>query len=357
MIGLELARDPPRHLIAALGPGRRHRNHCGTFKPRRAALETQRAVEIDRQCALARLDCKVQARAAAARCLARCHAIGIARPLQRETAAAAERARQRAHVAGKGDIGKLQGLAARRIVQGGAAGEVQPIDRERGRIEGAVRGGPVDPSVAIKTKIEGHAGDGKLVGAPFAAQQVAQRELDVEPVGAHLAEIVDAADHHGSQPQGRRRQDARIEPARNPHRGADHLGGLGLELRPKLIPIDEIRPDQRSKQSNDEGNRQSEQRRLHGVSLWPKLPARRQYARAGESNIGPSMAKSQRRRESAESLTSHQLAGSRFNPRSTKVGRHSGFCASSSRRPGMRRSNVAMAISASMRASCAPRQK
>jgi hypothetical protein len=52
-----------------------------------------------------------------------------------------------------------------------------------------------------------------------------------------------------------------------------------------------------------------------------------------------------------------QLAGSRFTPRSAKVGRHSGFSASSSRRSGSRRSSVEIAISASMRASWAPRQK
>ena len=43
----------------------------------------------------------------------------------------------------------------------------------------------------------------------------------------------------------------------------------------------------------------------------------------------------------------HQLAGSLFRPRSTKVGRHSGFSASSSRRFGRRRNRVAMAISLS----------
>ena len=54
--------------------------------------------------------------------------------------------------------------------------------------------------------------------------------------------------------------------AADAHPCADHLGGLGLELRPELIPVDEIRPDQRGDQCNDKGNRQSEQRRLHGLS-------------------------------------------------------------------------------------------
>ena len=48
---------------------------------------------------------------------------------------------------------------------------------------------------------------------------------------------------------------------------ADNPRRFSLELRPELIPVDEVRPDQRGDQRNDEGNRQSEQRRLHGVSL------------------------------------------------------------------------------------------
>src|SRR4029077_6831529 len=44
------------------------------------------------------------------------------------------------------------------------------------------------------------------------------------------------------------------------------MARFGLELRPKLVPVYKMRPDQRGNQRNDEGNRQSEQRRLHGVS-------------------------------------------------------------------------------------------
>src|SRR5580692_2464643 len=51
------------------------------------------------------------------------------------------------------------------------------------------------------------------------------------------------------------------------HRRAHNPGRLGLELGPELIPVDEIRPDQRGYQRNDQGYRQPEQCRLHGVSL------------------------------------------------------------------------------------------
>ena len=53
----------------------------------------------------------------------------------------------------------------------------------------------------------------------------------------------------------------------------------------------------------------------------------------------------------------YQLAGRLWRPRKTNAGRHSGWSASSSLRLGKRRSRVEMAISASMRASYAPRQK
>jgi len=70
--------------------------------------------------------------------------------------------------------------------------------------------------------------------------------------------------------QRRGRQQARIQFAGEADLRADHPGGLGFELRPELVPIDEIRADQRGHQRNDKGNRQSEQRRLHGVSLWAR---------------------------------------------------------------------------------------
>ena len=107
---------------------------------------------------------------------------------------------------------------------------------------------------------------GELGGAPFAAHQRAEAELDVELLGAHLAEVVGAADAHRAQLQRRRRQQPRIQLAGHAHRRADDPARLGLELRAELVPVDEIRPDERRHQRDDEGDRQSEQGRLHGVS-------------------------------------------------------------------------------------------
>ena len=190
----------------------------------------------------------------------------IARSRQHEIAVAAHRAGQRAHIAAEGDIVQLERAVAGGVMQRDAAGQVQAVDRQRSQIELSGRCRPIDPPLRIEAEIERHAVDGQFGGAPLAAHQRAQAELDVELVGADLAEIVGAADHHRAQPQRRRRQQPRIQLAADAHRRADHPRGLGLELRPELIPVDEVRPDQRGHQRNDEGNRQSEQRRLHGVS-------------------------------------------------------------------------------------------
>ena len=56
-------------------------------------------------------------------------------------------------------------------------------------------------------------------------------------------------------------------------------------------------------------------------------------------------------RQTVPARRRYQRAGRRFKPRSTKVGRHSGLSASSSVRPGRRRNRVAIATSASRRAS------
>jgi hypothetical protein len=241
-------------------------HHGHAVEARRALLEAEHSLEIDGKRPLAGIDGQVNAGAVAVGALAGGDTEGVARPGEREIPVAAHRARERAHIAGKGDVVQLQRGAACRIMQGDAAREVQPVDRERSKIEGAVRGRPVDPALRVEAEIERQPIDGELVGAPLAAHQRAKREFDVELVGADLAEIVGAADHDRAQSQGRRRQQPRVERAGHPHRGADHLACLSLELRPELVPVDEIRPDQRGYQRKYESNRQSEQGRLHRVS-------------------------------------------------------------------------------------------
>jgi hypothetical protein len=151
-------------------------------------------------------------------------------------------------------------------MQRDAAGEIEPVDRQRTQIERSGRCRPVDPPPGIEAEIERHAVDRQFGGAHLAAHQRAQAEFHIELVGANLAEIIDAADHDRMQPQRRRRQQACIELAADTDRRADDPRRLGLELRAELVPVDEVRPDQRGDQRNDEGDCQAEQRRLHGIS-------------------------------------------------------------------------------------------
>ena len=151
-------------------------------------------------------------------------------------------------------------------MQGDAAGEIDTVDRQRAQIDRPGRRRPVDPTLRVEPEIERHAVDGQFGRAHLAAHQRAEAELDIELVGANLAEIVGAAEHDRVQLQRRRRQQPRVELAADADRRADDPRRLSLELRPELVPVDEIWPDERGNQRNDEGDCQAEQRRLHGIS-------------------------------------------------------------------------------------------
>ena len=101
--------------------------------------------------------------------------------------------------------------AAGRVVQGDAAGEIEPVDRQRAQIDRPGRCRPIDAPLRVEPEIERHAVDRQFGGAHLAAHQRAQAEFHVELVGANLAEIVGAADHDRVQLQRRRRQQPRVE--------------------------------------------------------------------------------------------------------------------------------------------------
>ncbi len=144
--------------------------------------------------------------------------------------------------------------------------DIHAVDGERSEIEPTRRDRPLHTSLPVEAYVEREAVQRQHAGAPFAAHQRAEVELDVELVGADLGRIAVAADGDRPQPQRRGRQQQGVELAADTHRRADDAGGFRLELRTKLVPIDEIRPDQRCDQRENEGNRQSEQRGLQGFS-------------------------------------------------------------------------------------------
>ena len=226
-IGFHFRRDPPRRrrAIVRLG-GRGHRHRDRALEARSPLGETEQAVEIDRQRALPGFDADVNAGSGVVRHLARGDPERIADSADHGMAVAAHRAGQRTNIAAEGDILQFQRAEAHRVMQRDASGQVQPVDRQRPQIELAARGRPIDPAPGIEPEIERHAVDGELVGAPFATHQGAEAELDVELVGANLAEILDATDRHRAQPQRRRRQQPCVERAGHPHRHADDRGWL-----------------------------------------------------------------------------------------------------------------------------------
>ena len=103
-IGLDLGRDAPgrrRFNSAILAPKRARQRHRA-FEARRARLEREHAVEIDRQRPRTGIDIDVNPRAVAVRSLAGGDPERIARTRQREIAVAADRTRrQRAHITRK----------------------------------------------------------------------------------------------------------------------------------------------------------------------------------------------------------------------------------------------------------------
>jgi len=50
------------------------------------------------------------------------------------------------------------------------------------------------------------------------------------------------------------RQKPRVDGAGHPHRNADQAAGFGLEGRAVLVPIDEMRPNQRCEERQNDGN-------------------------------------------------------------------------------------------------------
>ena len=88
------------------------------------------------------------------------------------------------------------------------------------------------------------------------AQQGTEPELDRQLAGAHMRHVgararagLDVFEH-----QRGCRQKPRVDGAGHPHRHAGEPARLGLEGRAVLVPIDEMRPDQRREERQDDGN-------------------------------------------------------------------------------------------------------
>ena len=136
-IGLDLGRYPPRRRAPHRPWPSARAEPPGATRPRSAARAPRSSARHRDRPTSARtgIDVEMNAGAAAVGALAGRDAERIARARQHEIAVAAHRAGQRAHVAAESDIVQLERAAAGGVMQRDAAGQVQPVDRQRSQIE------------------------------------------------------------------------------------------------------------------------------------------------------------------------------------------------------------------------------
>ena len=270
-IDLQLAGQPPRRIGQRGRRARlRRRRPCDrkrAVEPRQRIVEMQDAVEIGGERPHAGLDVQPQPLADAVGGPSGGNAKWIAHAVRFQDALPAHGAGESAHLAGENDVVEPERGAARGVVQHHRAGDMKLVDGERAEIEPAGTLRPGHASALIEAELEHQAVQRQLVGAPLAAHQVAERELDLELLDADIVGVAAPADGDLAQPQRRRRQQPRVDLAVDAYRHADDARSLTLELRPELAPVDEEWADQGSQQRHDNGDRKSEQRRLHGCPL------------------------------------------------------------------------------------------
>src|SRR5207302_10632851 len=142
----------------------------------------------------------------------------------------------------------------------------EALDRERLRLFADGGDWPVDAAGAVEPDREVDAFEAHIGGAPLAARQRAELELDAEPAGLHRAGVARPGHFELPQHQRRRRQEPQLYRALGAYLQADQRARIGLELGAIAVPIDKMRADQRRGQRQDDRNRQTKQRRLHAVS-------------------------------------------------------------------------------------------
>ncbi|MEZ5841128.1 MAG: hypothetical protein R3D02_12140 [Hyphomicrobiales bacterium] len=111
---------------------------------------------------------------------------------------------------------------------------------------------PVEPPVLVDDRPERRLFQRHFLDPDLTLQQRRQGDVDVEPPDRHFRRRLRADDDVG---EGQRRawQERRLGLAAHPHLLAEHARRLGFEDRPVGRPVDEIRPDQRRNEGDDDG--------------------------------------------------------------------------------------------------------
>jgi hypothetical protein len=158
---------------------------------------------------------------------------------------------------------------------GGSMGEddasvldVEARDRQCVGAERRRHARPVDPAGRVDAETDLGSDQMQLRCSHLAAQQRAERDFEFERTGAQARLLALLADFDRAQLDARNRQDAGFDRALHAHLQADDVARLFLEYGAVLVPLDDVRRDQRGNQRQNDRNRQSEQRRLHGASVF-----------------------------------------------------------------------------------------
>jgi hypothetical protein len=180
---------------------------------------------------------------------------------------APERSEQRTNVTVEREFLQRQARARRGIGENDAAVlDAQSGDGQIIRTPSARGNRPVDSAGTVEREIDLRRHQARLGGLHLAADERTKPHLEIERTGAQLWLPARFTDLDVAQLDARGRQDARVDRTRDAHAQSGKAARLGLECRAVMVPIDDERRHQRRNERQNDRDRQSEQRRLHGVS-------------------------------------------------------------------------------------------
>ncbi|MCZ7657998.1 MAG: hypothetical protein M5U07_09115 [Xanthobacteraceae bacterium] len=221
------------------------------------------SVGLRRERPFARIEGEPQLQGAVLADPARRQPVTVALPRAGEPALALHGPDQRAHLAREPQPLERELGAARRIAeQCPAVFDGHALDREPVRRESHGGAQPGEAAVLAEREPDLGRDDAQLGRAHIAAHQRAERGLEVELARRELRRAV-RAEGDLRELQGRGRQDAQVDRARDPHRRPDQPARFRLEGGPIPGPVDEMRPRQRCHQRQDDRNAHSQQCCLH----------------------------------------------------------------------------------------------
>ena len=217
---------PPPASSKPAGP----RQHQAALEARMLALDPHGAVGLDGERAIRRIEAQAHPHAAVVAAPAAGDPVAVELAGGDERALALERAVERADVALEPELVERRARSARGVGEHGAAVlDRHLLERERVGIEGDRDLRHLDAPVGVDAERHLGAVEVQLRGAPLAAHQRAEGELDPERAGAQLGLMPGRADLDAVEQKRRRRQQPRVDAAGHPHRHADQPRRFRLE--------------------------------------------------------------------------------------------------------------------------------